>query len=175
MMQHHGKTSPMADQPQMAMNQPEQVIVRAEPAATDPIVLRLSTAKGKDPILRATENLQLDASVSHPAHLYCFYQGHAQALVRIHPNRFHTDSHTDPADKVRLPDKHFNIRMEKPNVTEKVLCLATHRDAAPALPSRIYARDLAPIPGVSLHDVLNEFKKIDSLLAYDVVTVKTIP
>ncbi|MBF0137085.1 MAG: DUF4384 domain-containing protein [Magnetococcus sp. DMHC-1] len=154
---------------------PESAVSQVKPVTTTPLSLKLSTSKGKSPTLRAKEQLQLDASVTDPAYLYCFYQDHTKTVVRVFPNRFKTDSYIGAGERVKFPDKDFSILMEKPNTTEKVLCMASRREVGISLPHKLYAKDLAPLKVGSLDEVLNEFKKIDGLLAHDEVTVKVTP
>ncbi|MBF0155411.1 MAG: DUF4384 domain-containing protein [Magnetococcales bacterium] len=154
---------------------PEDVAAQVKPVTTVPLSLKLTSTKGKSPLLHVKEALQLDVSVTDPAYLYCFYQDHAKSVVRIYPNRFKTDSYTAAGERVKFPDKDFSILMEKPNTTEKVLCMASRREVGISLPPKLYAKDLAPIKVGSLDEVLSEFKKIDGLLAYDEITVKVTP
>ncbi len=147
----------------------------AEPASVAPLTLKLTTTHGKKPVVHVGEKLQLIATLTDTAHLYCFYQDHTRAIMRIFPNRFRSDPRVAAGEKVTLPQEDFNLRMDQPDVSERVLCLASRRAVDATLSPRLYPEDLTPMATRSLEEIRAAFGKADDHLADDTVTVTAIP
>lgn len=127
------------------------------PAASAPLELTLSSTRGPQPALRTGEALVVLASPSADGFLYCYYADSAGQVSRIFPNRFQPDALVEGGRQVEIPpgpQPPFNIRMERPGVTEAIACVASPQEVGLALPEKFKAADLQVIPQARLEDVL---------------------
>lgn len=123
----------------------------------------LVTARGRAPVYRPGEKLEMTVTTSDAAHLYCYYRDAHGRVARIFPNRLQADSYLAAGERIVLPGKNalFDIVFDQPRSKEEVLCMASPREVGLALPESFKVPDLTPLPVRSLAAVVRAFRKID--------------
>ena len=140
--------------------------------------LRLSSDRGSNPVYHLGEELNFVVELANDAWLYCFYFNANGELIKIFPNKHHTDTqlqgpkiHTIPGDKL-FP---FVLRVKKPLGMEALKCFAAGSDLADNLPATIKGMDFTPLPEHMIYDLsasMRRYAKGDISEAAMVVTVE---
>ena len=127
-----------------------------------PIRLDLSSARGRDPVYRVGERLDLLIQTNEDAWLYCFYFQADRRMVRIFPNAHHKDPflvggrlHTLPG--ARYP---FDLNVTEPAGTELVKCFAARRDVSAELPTSLAGIDGAPLSESLVRRLPESFRRL---------------
>jgi curli biogenesis system outer membrane secretion channel CsgG len=146
------------------------------PAAAPTLVM--STPRGPKPSYRVGETMVLSVQPTQDAYVYCYYQDASGVVARIFPNRFQPDALLHAGVQTEIPPagaKSFALRFDKGGSTEAVACLGADREIGLALPDKLKAQDLDPLPVSGLDDVAAQFKAIpgarvaDARLAVEVM------
>lgn len=121
------------------------------------------------------DEVNLTASASADAHLYCYLQDAARSIVRFYPNRFVQSAFVKGKSSVQLPGKmRFKVTAPQRGQKEIVACFATAADVARQLPAEVFARDFEALKVKSLEDVHAAFKGVTrGALALGVVHVES--
>lgn len=117
-----------------------------------PFDFQLTSVRGKDPIYRIGDNLNLLVRVGEPAWVYCFYHQADGKIIQIFPNPHFWQRlkeprlaaakvHTIPGNKM-FP---FDLTLSRPTGRELVKCFAATRDVTQELPERFRGLSLSPI------------------------------
>ena len=135
-----------------------------EDAGLGPVGLHLTSPRGKDPVYRVGEALDLLVRTPTDASLYCFYQQSDGKILKIFPNPFQRDPsivanrlYTIPGDL--FP---FDLTIREPGGMEVVKCFATARDASPGLPPALDDSDLRPLPVATSKELFGAFRDAGS-------------
>lgn len=135
-----------------------------EPVAQSaaPLQLTLTTPRGNAPVYAAREVLTLTAQVSQEATLLCYYRDAQQRISRLYPNRFQPQARVPATQDIAIPGSApFALRLESPETTEEVLCVATPNDLSPRLPAQLQP-DLTPLPLARLEEVVELLRPLTS-------------
>ncbi len=118
-----------------------------------PVRLDLTSARGKDPVYRVGEKLDLLIRVSRDAWLYCFYLQSSGELLKIYPNGFATPAalaggrlHTIPGSNFPSGIYPFELTLTEPAGVELIKCFASTRDVIKDLPEPLRRPEVAPLP-----------------------------
>ena len=89
--------------------------------------LRVDLDGGRDRDLRRGDSLRFMVTVAADAHVYCYYQDHEGAVVRVFPSRFQENSGVASGTWVQIPprDAGYEIVLEREDIVEQVACIAT--------------------------------------------------
>ena len=133
-----------------------------ERAPITPLPLALDIKSDKGPSrtpFRVNDILNVDVQVSRNAYLYCYYQDATGAVVRVFPNQFQPNAYIagGRVQQIPSPSSPFQLRLDKPGVTEQVACVASDREVGLQLPDNLKAEDLKPLPVRSVDDVISYF------------------
>ena len=124
-----------------------------------PITVHLSTDRGRDPLYKIGETMQLVVQVSRDAFIFCFNQQADGSLIKIFPNRFHTDAHLPAHSSIFIPneDMPFKYRFAPPAGVEHIRCFATDKDVTAVLPREVATKDFKPLSISSLDELVPVF------------------
>ena len=113
-----------------------------------PIGLSLSSLRGKDPVYRIGEKLNLLIGLDRDTWVYCFYRQVDGMTFKIFPNRLHANGrlaggrvHTVPGET--MP---FDFHLTPPAGVELVKCFATSRDVTAELPRALQGLEHRALP-----------------------------
>jgi hypothetical protein len=149
--------------------EPEPATTRtAEPPIPDNLgqtMVYLASDRGEDPLYRLGDMLQLVVQVSKTSYLYCFSHQADGSIVKIFPNRYHTDNRISAHSRVMIPNEKmpFKFRLNPPAGVERVKCLAVDRDVTGRLPRDIATKDFEGLPFHSLDEVIGVFQSLPGL------------
>lgn len=137
--------------------------IAAKDAVPTPLALDLATPKGKTPVYKVRDLLQLSVLSSQDAYVYCYYRDHGGSIARIFPNRFQPDPYAiaGRAFDVPSPKSKFDIVFEKPGAEEEVVCFASRKEVGLRLPENLKADDLKPLPVRSIDELSSTFARVD--------------
>ena len=118
-----------------------------------PFKFQLTSGKGRDPIYRIDEKLDLVIRADDEAWVYCFYRQANDKVIQIFPNPFFWKrfksprlaagvAHTVPGEKL-FP---FDLKITPPAGRELVKCFAASRDITAELPKGLRGTSLLPLP-----------------------------
>lgn len=118
-----------------------------------PIALRLTTARGHNPVYTVGEKLNLLLRIDQPGWLYCFYEQANGEIIQILPNpislRRHPSARLEGNIIYAIPSRSlfpFNLRIVPPVGYEYIRCFAANRDISEALPPALRGRTEGPLP-----------------------------
>ncbi len=113
-----------------------------------PVRLQLTSARGKDPVYRIDEKLDLLIRVSRDAWVYCFYLQSNGQLLKIYPNGFGTPAALAAGRLHTIPGRiyPFAFTFTEPAGVELVKCFASGRDVLDDLPEPLRRPEVAPLP-----------------------------
>lgn len=143
-----------------------------------PVKFIATTSRGDSPIFKANEKLNIRIEMGDEgAYVYCYYQDGHGSVARIFPNRFSPNAYIFANKIVNIPDnkngRTFEIRLDKNNSQEKLLCLASRREIGLGLGKEYAVEDLESIHNKNIVDVLERFQGIDSKsLAFKAIDIK---
>ncbi len=142
----------------------ENIEALRENDALGPADLRLSSPRGRDPVYRVGESLQLLIQTGRDAWLYCYYRQSDGRIVKIFPNSFHADPriagntlHTIPGDIAP-----FELKITEPRGIEVIKCFATGRDVSGELPPPFGRNEPGPLPASAEAELPNVFRRLQS-------------
>ena len=100
------------------------------------------------------EAIALSVSINYEAKVYCYYKdGHGQ-IVRIFPNRFTSDNHVNPGQKLVIPaTDNWSINATRVDSTDDFLCIATGIDNEHLISILNNEPDLEPLAARSLEHI----------------------
>ena len=134
-----------------------------------PFQIGLTSDKGVSPSYKVGELLNLQMSLNRLGTVYCFYEDVSKNTARIFPNRFYRDSMVAANLQVPLPTGGFKIKFDKPG-RERVACIASDRELLQP-PGLRDAKDLSPLPGANLDQIVNQFKSINPVMSSSIVDI----
>ncbi len=113
-----------------------------------PIQLGLTSGRGKDPVYRVDEKLDLLIRVSRDAWLYCFYLQSNGELLKIYPNGFAEPAALAGGRLHTIPGRiyPFEFTLTEPAGVELVKCFASARNMTGDLPEALRRPEVAPLP-----------------------------
>lgn len=169
----------LAKAPERAMA-PERNPARAEPASARPPAapgtapggaapaapapeITLTSDRGPRPRYRVGETAGVKAQLGADGYLYCYYADATGAVARIYPNRFQPDAFLERGRQIEIPPAgqgSFNLRMDTTGSSESVACVASAKELGLYLPDQLKTEDLAPIPGMSLDQVVGAYSAL---------------
>jgi hypothetical protein len=148
----------------LGLHPEEDIAALRETDAPGPVELRLSSARGKDPLYRIGENLQLLIQTAQDAWLYCYYRQSDGRIVKIFPNPFHEDPripggtiHSIPGDIAP-----FDLKFTEPGGIEVIKCFATGQDVTDELSPPFGRNALRPLPVGAGSKLPSVFRRLDS-------------
>jgi hypothetical protein len=138
--------------------------------------LTLSSDRGKDPLYKVGEPLNLLIEVSRKAWLYCFYLQSDKKLLKIYPNDHHKPAALAARRLHTIPGRMFpfDFKVTKPIGAELVKCFATRRNVIAELPRALRNRKVAPLPNGTarrLREVFGRLRGAEVTEASLVITV----
>jgi hypothetical protein len=149
---------------------PSGVVVRpkwdlgrlAGPNRPGPIEFDLSSDRGKDPVYRIGDKLNLLVRVNRPAWLYCYYLQTDNKLLRIIPNKFQREMRLQAGRAEVFPGETlpFALPFLPPDGIELVKCFATNRDVEGELPEGMGGYDFKPLPRSAEWRLLDIFRDL---------------
>lgn len=152
---------PYENEPEPVKKVVEQPL-RLEPSSVTPLTLTLTSSKGKKPVYRVGETVQLYATSSIDAHLFCYYQPATGEIVKIFPNRFKPNSRVSGGQKIAIPsNERFSLKMEQTGNKEKILCMTAYEDLEKRMPFELKRKSLQPLSLARLTKTYR--RKIESL------------
>ncbi len=118
------------------------------PDTAKPIVLKLSSARGPDPVYHVGEKLSLSIELDRNAWLYCFYRQADDRMFKIFPNAHHDMALLDGGRVHMVPGDNFpfDLNVTEPPGTETVRCFAASRDVTADLPTSLRGLTALPLP-----------------------------
>jgi TolB-like protein len=127
-----------------------------------PIVLSLSSSRGKNPVFQLGQKMVLFIETSRDSYLYCFYRQANGKLMKIFPNRHHKSAFIAGSSLRSIPDKtmKFDWVVEPPLGTELVKCYAFDRNVSADLPKAIREIDFKSLPYQSLDGITRALRQI---------------
>ena len=127
-----------------------------------PIALHLSSARGRNPIYRVGQKMELFIELSKDSYLYCFYRQANGKIMKIFPNRYHKSALIAAMSLKRIPDASMKfVWVIKASLgTELVKCYAFDRDVSKKLPAVIRKIDFESLPYRSLNGITRDLRKI---------------
>ncbi len=118
-----------------------------------PFRFHLTSERGRDPVYRLQERLNLILRTEEEAWVYCFYRQADGKVIQIFPNPFYWTRHTEPRLAARVahtmpsPDLFpFDLRIRPPVGLELLKCFAVSRDVTAELPAELRGWSLTPLP-----------------------------
>jgi hypothetical protein len=130
-------------------------------STTMPLYATLITPDGRNPTLRAHDEIKARLITKKGAFAYCFYADGEGKISRIFPNRFQPDAMVKHnAVQLSDPGGAFTLVADMPNRTEEVRCVTAIRDLGARLPNVLGGADLAPLAVHSLDDISAMFESL---------------
>ncbi len=106
------------------------------------------------------EQIFVSATLSRSSHLYCFLNEAGGTVMRLLPNATNPNSLMSANQALRIPDWMSPLPgflMDPTSAgTERVGCFATDEDVSARLPMLLRAPPLAPLPGITSLDAVND-------------------
>ncbi|MCG8036123.1 MAG: DUF4384 domain-containing protein [Candidatus Thiodiazotropha taylori] len=115
-----------------------------------PNTLYLSSDRGRRPVYKIGEQMQLTLQAENDGYLYCFnayYDGGNAVITRIFPNRYHRNPQILAASTLKIPSDSmdFVFTLHPPAGPEYVYCYLFDRDIQHYLPREMVKNDLVPL------------------------------
>ncbi len=118
------------------------------PPPPPPPAFSLTTTAGDAPVFKVGERMVLELKANRDVYVYCFYELYDGNVLRIFPNRFHTDALVKAATVERVPggSMGFDFSWEKGGgLEEHIYCFACESRVEDRLPESLATRDLQPL------------------------------
>ncbi|HYZ21898.1 MAG TPA: DUF4384 domain-containing protein [Rhodopila sp.] len=149
-----------------------------EPSQAPP-PLTIGSPRGPRPAYRVGDTMVVTVQPARDAFVYCYYRDSGGTVARIFPNRYQPDAFLHGGAQIEVPPpgtRSFAIRFDKAGGQEQVACLGANQEVGLRLPERLKARDLAPLPAVSLDDIAAQFRQTANTDVSDArLTVEVMP
>lgn len=108
--------------------------------------LTLSTDRGSRPTYRFGEAAVLSVQTTKDVYAYCYYEPAQGRIVKIFPNRFAKERKSSPSQTLLIPSSdEYSIRFDRPDVVDKVMCMASRVDIERNLPFEPRVKELQAI------------------------------
>ena len=138
-----------------------------------PIKFTLTTDKGRDPVYRVGEKMNLLIQSDRDIWLHCYYLQRDGKVFQIFPNPFHRAAtiagrrlHTIPGQS--LP---FDFDILPPGGKELVKCFALGRDISSQLPPEFTQDEFMPLPAAMKHQLPALFRALKGVAMTEQSTV----
>ncbi len=127
-----------------------------------PVRLELTSARGKDPVYRVDEKLDLLIRVSRAAWLYCFYLQSSGELLKIYPNGFAKPAALAAGRLHTIPGRifPFEFTLTEPAGVDLVKCFASPRDVINDLPAPLRSPEVTPLPTGTAQRLRDVFARV---------------
>jgi hypothetical protein len=123
-----------------------------------PFTLNIRSGSGKKSFARG-EAIQLVATASESAYVYCYLTDDRGDMQRFFPNRFQKNNFIQAGAEISLPgNMPFDIVANEQGKTELVDCFATRKNAYSSLPDQLKVYDFEIINGANIQDVRNGYQ-----------------
>ena len=142
-----------------------------------PLTVSLDTPKGRAPVYKVSEVLEMTVGTTQDSYVYCYYRDEQGQIARIFPNRFNPDPYAIAGKPLSIPGeaRSFDVVFQVPGDQEEVLCLASLKEAGLLLPASLKVADLTPLPVESFDQIVEAFRKVDPAgLAQDRLPLKVV-
>ena len=137
----------------LRLNPASDFSVQRENDGLGPFAFHLTSGRGRDPVYKINERLDLVIRADDEAWVYCFYRQANDKVIQIFPNPFFWKrfksprlaarvAHTVPGEKL-FP---FDLKVTPPAGRELVKCFAASRDITAELPKGLRGTSLSPLP-----------------------------
>jgi hypothetical protein len=132
---------------------------------TGPLGLVLESTRGRNPVFKVGDTMELLISTSESSHLNCFYNNAEGVVIKIFPNNGHKNDRIPGGSLVRIPNEEmpFKFIMSAPIGNEQIKCFATDQNVSQRLPVEIGQWNLRPIPSNivnKLGEIYNELSGV---------------
>lgn len=125
------------------------------------LALDLATQRGPGQAFRRGEVIQLQATPSQDAYLYCYMEDGNRKVQRFFPNRFRTDAFVRAGETVSLPGgMPFQLLASTRGQRETIACFATARDVLKELPPKVAGTNFENLGSVTLDRVRSSFAEV---------------
>jgi hypothetical protein len=167
-----------ASVPQDLQVEPDKPVVAFVKRTSSSPDLRLSSDRGSNPVYHLGEELNFVVELAKDAWLYCFYLNANSELIKIFPNKHHTDTQMQGPKIHTIPGRRlfpFVLRVKKPLGMEALKCFAVGSDLVDKLPATIKGMDFTPLPEHMIYDLsasMRRYANGDISEAAMVVTVE---
>jgi len=122
----------------------------------------LSSPRGRRPVYRLGEEMDLIVRANRDAWLYCFHRQTTGGLIKIFPNEGQKDSFIS-GDRIHaIAGKELSLKMDfiAPAGKEQTRCFATDRNVNRNLPAELRKLDFTPLPTTTGNRLADIFKAI---------------
>lgn len=132
----------------------------ATPQLTDnmgPTRLEVTTDRGKTPLYRFNDPIQLLITGGADGFLYCFALQSDRTVIRMFPNRYHGNSNVPGKRQLLIPGSSMGFKFTAlpPEGKNLIKCFLTSRDVLGELPKSVAEKDFETLPVANL-DALRE-------------------
>ena len=126
-----------------------------------PVKLRVTSARGKDPVYRLNDKLNLLIEVSQNAWLYCFYLQSTGELFKIYPNNYKKPAALAGGRLHTIPGRlfPFDFTITEPVGVDLVKCFASKRDVLKDLPKPLRRLEVEPLPAGMIQRLRDAFAR----------------
>jgi len=138
---------------------------------------RLTSKKGKDPVYKIGENLELILRTEKKAWIYCYYFQADGKVIQILPNPEFKSPLFKGKIAYPLPDPKimpFSLKIKPPVGRELLKCFAASRNITNELPKPLQGRTLKPLPKKSVDRLVTTFRAIPRTRISEASLVLTI-
>jgi hypothetical protein len=141
-----------------------------------PVRLRLTSARGKDPVYRLNDKLNLLIEVSRRAWLYCFYLQSNGDLIKIYPNEYMKPAPLAGGRLHTIPGwlYPFLFTVSEPVGVEVVKCFASESDVLDDLPEAMRRPEVGPLPAGMTQRLRDAFARLRTARVSEASLVITV-
>jgi hypothetical protein len=142
-----------------------------------PFKFTLTSKKGKDPVYKIGETLELILRIEKKAWVYCYYFQADRKVIQILPNPYFKQPLFRGKIAYALSDPKivpFSLKIEPPVGRELLKCLAASRDITKELPKPLQGRTLKPLPKKTVDRLVASFRAIPRTRISEASLVLTI-
>ena len=142
-----------------------------------PFKFTLTSKKGKDPVYKIGETLELILRIEKKAWVYCYYFQADRKVIQILPNPYFKQPLFRGKIAYALSDPKivpFSLKIEPPVGRELLKCFAASRDITKELPKPLRDRTLKPLPKRSVDRLIASFRTIPRTRISEASLVLTI-
>ena len=142
-----------------------------------PFKFTLTSKKGKDPVYKIGETLELILRIEKKAWVYCYYFQADRKVIQILPNPYFKQPIFRGKIAYALSDPKivpFSLKIEPPVGRELLKCLAASRDITKELPKPLQGRTLKPLPKKTVDRLVASFRAIPRTRISEASLVLTI-
>ena len=142
-----------------------------------PFKFTLTSKKGKDPVYKIGETLELILRIEKKAWVYCYYFQADRKVIQILPNPYFKQPLFRGKIAYALSDPKivpFSLKIEPPVGRELLKCFAASRDITKELPKPLQGRTLKPLPKKSVDRLVASFRAIPRTRISEASLVLTI-